>query len=92
VTTMVGVLILPASISANPPARPSPLTPEQFNHILKLEAQPEHAAVLDVHATFKSDREKEMEFTRASDDFWTLVYQGGFPTVILIMLIVAAPL
>ncbi len=81
-----------ATLAAAPPSRPVPLTASQMAAIRELEQQPQHAAVRAVRATYKSEREKSLEFTRASDDFWTAVWQGGFPGTILAVLICAAPL
>lgn len=89
---LVAVVGGPLTVSAGPPARPLGLTPEQFAQIRGLEAQPEHAVVLDLHATYKSEREQHLDFNRASDDFWSGVYQVGFPGTVLAILICAAPL
>ncbi|GMU23954.1 MAG: hypothetical protein AMXMBFR13_40310 [Phycisphaerae bacterium] len=80
------------STPAAPPARPAPINAAQFEHVLRLEAQPQHVAILDVRASYESERERNLEFTRASDDFWTLAWNGGFPGTILALLICAAPL
>ena len=77
---------------AAPPARPVGLTAEQFQTLQRLETQPPHRAVLEVHATYKSERERSLDFTRASDDFWTIAMQAGFPGTIAAFLIAAAPL
>ncbi len=83
---------LPAAVIAAPPTRPQALTPAQFEGLQQLESQPDHAPVLDLHASYKSEREKNLELTRLSDDIWTVVYTGGFPAALLIVLIAAAPL
>jgi len=100
--TSVMLLAMPAAIlaeagstrgtTAAPPSRPAGLTLVQFDSLRQLEAQPSHAAVLNVHATYASDRERHLDFIRASDDFWTAVYQTGFPGTIAAILICAAPL
>ena len=77
---------------AAPPSRPCALTPTQFDALRQMETQPEHDAILDVHATYKSERERSLDFTTASDDFWTIVYQAGFPGALAAVLICAAPL
>ncbi len=93
---LLAVLIVLAGTSTawskTPPARPLSMTADQFTAIRSLEAQPEHQSVLDVHATYKSERERSLDFTRASDDFWSVVYHAGFPGAMLIVLILAAPL
>ena len=88
--TVVGMAA--AFASAAPPPRPLGLTAAQFDHVCQLEAQPEHEAVLGMHASYKSEREKSLEFTRGSDDFWTVAYTGGLPATLLGILIAAAPL
>lgn len=74
------------------PGRPAALTPAQYRALVHIEQQPEHAAVLDVQATYTSERDRSMEATRLSDDFWTVAYDAGLPGSILIVLICAAPL
>ncbi len=85
------VLAVPAALMADPPGRPVPLTPKQFKSLQKMEQRPEHAAVLGVQATYTSDRKKRMDFEKASDDFWTVAYSGGWPATILGLVICAAP-
>ena len=90
VTTLVW--LAPLAALADPPPRPLALTEAQYNHLRQLEVQPEHATILDVHATYQSERERSLEATRLSDDILTVAYTGGFPATILILLIAAAPL
>ena len=89
---MMVLVSTPAAASADPPPRPLAMTSAQFDHLRQLEAEPEHAAVLDLHASYKSEREKSLDATRLSDDIFTVAYTGGFPATILILLIAAAPL
>lgn len=63
---------------ASPPARPAALTASQYAALQAAQSAPEHARVLDVSATY-SAREESLEFTRFSDDFWTVVYDVGWP-------------
>ncbi|HOB73151.1 MAG TPA: hypothetical protein PKG54_01370 [Phycisphaerae bacterium] len=91
-SALIVVLACPAWVLSNPPARPKPLTVEQYRHLVELERQPEHLAVLDVQATYTSNREFDRDFTRASDDFWSVAWHAGFPGTILGILICAAPL
>ena len=93
VLILVGVLasstitLAETSAWADPPARPLKLTASQFGALRQLETQAQHAAILDVHATYKSERERSLDFTRASDDFWTVVYQGMYPSAIAFILL-----
>lgn len=86
------VLTIPAAALGDPPARPKPLTSAQCRQLAQLERQPEHMAVRDVQATYTNNRQFDRDFTRASDDFWTIAWQGGFPGTILTLLIMASPL
>jgi len=90
--TLTVVLATSGIAWASPPTRPAGLTTAQFNALQQIESQPQHAIVLDIHASYKSERERSLDLTRASDDFWTAVYQGGFPGAIAAILICAAPL
>jgi hypothetical protein len=86
------LLAVPTAVSAAPPPRPLDVTPSQFNELQKLEADPQHVAVLDVHASYKSEHEKQLEATLLSNDILTVVFSGGYPTLVLVLLIMAAPL
>jgi hypothetical protein len=86
------LLATPVMVRAAAPARPLGVTPSQFAQLRQIENQPENLAVLDVHASYKSEHEKQLELTRASDDFWTVFYTGGLPTLTIVLLIAAAPL
>jgi len=88
----IAFLAAPLAAYAGPPARPLALTPAQFDALGELENQPQHVAVLDVHATFKSEREKSLDATRLSDDIFTVAWTGGVPAAVIICLIAAAPL
>lgn len=91
--TIVGCLLVSTlSVSAAPPARPVPITADQFAAINQLEQQPEHQLVLDTRATYQSEHEKVIEFNRKSDDFLTGATYTAYPAIILLMLICAAPL
>lgn len=82
----------PAAISAAPPSHPLPLTSTQFNELQRLQADEEHAAVVDIHASFKSEHEQQLERTRLADDISTGVMLIGYPALIVGLLICAAPL
>jgi len=88
------LLALSADAVAAPPPRPLALTASQFDALRQLETQPDHAALLDTHASFQgeSDRLESLEATRLSDDIFTVAWTGGFPATILVLLIAAAPL
>jgi hypothetical protein len=53
-----------------------------------MQTSPEHSQVLGTSATY-SAREQSLEFTRFSDDFWTVVYDVGWPGVYLGFIICA---
>jgi hypothetical protein len=89
---MLLMLAFAAAADADPPARPLGLTAEQFQHLQQLESQPEHALALDMRASYKSERERSLEFTRASDDILSVVGLGYTPGLILTFLILGAPL
>lgn len=73
------------------PARPVALTNDQYEALQQLQAAPEHQVALNTAATY-SAREKHLEFTRFSDDFWTVVYDVGWPGTYLLLVLCAAPL
>jgi len=90
---MVSILTaIPTAASAAPPSRPLAVTPAQFGELQTTQTAPEHVAVLDVHASFKSEHEKQLEKTRMADDISTGVMLIGYPTLIVCLLICAAPL
>ncbi|MGQ9651856.1 MAG: hypothetical protein ACUVXJ_17265 [Phycisphaerae bacterium] len=86
------MMAAPVAISGAPPSRPLPLTPAQFNELQKLQADEEHAAVVDIRASFKSEHEQQLERTRFADDISTGVMLIGYPALIVGLLICAAPL
>lgn len=88
----LGVFLAGATVLAGPPSRPLTLTAAQFEGLCDLQTQPEHATVLDVHATYKSEREQHLDAVRLSDDVFSAVWHGGVPGTILAILIAAAPL
>ena len=86
------LLAVPATVSAQMPDRPAPLTVAQFETLCQLETQSQHAEVLALHATYKSEREQEQDRTRLANDVSTGVFQFGLPVALLAILIAAAPL
>ncbi len=94
VPALLGILLAAPALARaeNPPARPLPFTAEQYAALQQIQTQADHLVVLDVKASYKSQREKEHDLIRASDDFWTVAHNAGFPATILILLICAAPL
>jgi len=92
ILTLTMLMAVPASVSAAPPARPCALTPSQFNELQNLQADQDHAAVVDIHASFKSEHEQQLERSRMADDISTGVMLIGYPTLIIWLLIAAAPL
>ena len=95
-TIHLGAFLVAGSMAtaawAGPPGRPVALTQAQYHRLVSVEQQPQHQAMRAMRASYSSQREREMDFTRASDDFWTVAYQGGLPGTILGLLIAAAPL
>jgi hypothetical protein len=91
---VVGVLVVlaPAVVLAGPPARPLALTSEQYQTIQQVEAQPEHAAVLDVQASYTSEHEAMQAANLVTDDITTGVTQGGWAGALIILLILGSPL
>lgn len=91
---LVGALIVlaPAVVLAGPPARPLALTSEQYETIQQIEAQPEHAAVLNVQASYTSEHEATQAANLVANDITTAIYQGTYAAVPIILLILAAPL
>lgn len=85
-------LLVTGAAFAGPPSRPLPVTQSQFRALQHLQSEPGHAAIRQVRATYESERERQLELTRLSDDIWTAAYQAGFPATILTILICAAPL
>ncbi len=77
---------------SNPPSCPLDFTSTQFRCLKQLQDQPTHTAVLNVHASYKTQREMEEDLTRFSDDFWTLGTYGGAAGLVLTFLICGAPL
>lgn len=86
------LLAVPTAISAAPPSRPLAVTAAQFDELQRLQTDPEHSSVLDLHASFKSEHEQQIERTRLADDISTSVMLIGYPTLIICLLIAAAPL
>lgn len=79
------------SQSVAPPVRPLPLTPVQFQALQATEATPAHRAAQAASATY-APPEEGVRWTTVSDDFWTVVYQVGWPAAYGIAMICAAPL
>lgn len=86
------LLAVGTAATADPPGRPKSLTPAQYRQLAQLEKQPEHAAVKDVQATYTTNKAFDKAFTRVSDDAWTIVYDVGVPTAIIIVLCAASVL
>jgi hypothetical protein len=89
--SLAAVLAVPGLLLAGAPGRPAAVTGDQLRALNQMEQLPEHQAVLKVHATYTSERERNLDFTRASDDFWTVVWDTGFPGTILAVIICAGP-
>jgi len=89
---LAGILFSPLLSMAAPPGRPLGLTAAQFQTLRQIKAQPQHQAVLHVHATYDSEREQRMENTRNIDDITTGATFAGYAAAIITILIVAAPL
>ena len=68
------------------PARPLPVSAEQYAALQDLSKRPEHAAVATARASYSP------EVARTMTEFGVQATQIGIPTAILITLIAAAPL
>ncbi|HOW70950.1 MAG TPA: hypothetical protein PKY77_10145 [Phycisphaerae bacterium] len=92
-TVLAAVVFAAPLVSvAAPPAKPLPVTAKQFDQLRQIQAQPQHAAVVNVQATFTSDREKQLEANLIANDILTVAWNAGWPTTLLIVTICAAPL
>ena len=89
---LAALLAVPTTLSAAPPVRPLAVTSTQFDELQRLQNDPEHASVLDIHASYKTEHELQIEKTRLADDISTGVVLIGYPTLIITLLIAAAPL
>lgn len=74
--------------NVSPPARPVALTASQFAALQAAQSAPEHARALNTSATY-SAREESLQFTRFSDDMWTVIYDVGWPGTYLGVLLCA---
>jgi len=87
------VTFVAASVAVGaPPSRPLALTSDQYQAICQVEAQPEHAAVLDVQASYTSEYEATQAANLVANDITTAACQGGWLSAPFIILILAAPL
>ena len=101
---LAGLLILGADVPARsvtphdtrtvnaPPARPVPLTAAQYDALRKLEQQPAHQARRDVPASYAESASPPDVSSRRESDLIHHGFQAGLPTLLLIILIAAAPL
>ena len=89
---VVLILAAPAVVLAGPPGRPLALTSEQYQAIQQIEVQPEHAAVLDVQASYTSEHEATQAANLVTNDITTGLTQGGWAAAPIILLILGAPL
>jgi len=79
-------------VSVAPPSRPHALTDAQFEALVRLENQPQHADARDVRASYTTEHEARMDATRWANNIATAGYHAGFAGAILTILIMAAPL
>lgn len=86
------VMVVGNVASAAPPARPLQLTAAQLDRLCQIESQTQHVAILDVRASYTSEREAKLETTRLADDISTAAYQFGWPGTILLIVLLGAPL
>ena len=90
---IIVILTISATVYAGPPpSKPLEVTDTQFEYLCLLETQPEHSAILDVHAEYKSEHEKRMDVTIFVNDVLTAAYNIGFPATVVALMIAAAPL
>ncbi len=88
-TLAVLVWCAPAALSAAPPSRPLALTPAQFEGLRQIQTQEEHMVLLDVRASYSSEREAQMEAKLLADDISTAATQVGWPAALLTILLIA---
>ena len=91
---VVGVVVVlaPAAVLAGPPGRPLALTAEQYQAIQQIEAQPIHAAVLNVQASYTSEHEAIQAANLVTNNITTALTQGGYAAAPFIFLILGSPL
>ena len=91
VTLAAMICFTPAAYAA-PPACPLAVTQAQFDELRQIESQPQHAMMLEVRATYTTDREKQLEDNLIANDITTAATQFGWPSALAAILICGAPL
>jgi hypothetical protein len=86
----LSALLIAGTVFAAPPGKPIPITSHQFAAVRDIERQPQHHQVLNVRATFQSERERIVERNLKSDDVTTAATFIGYPAAIITILIVSA--
>src|SRR5438045_674174 len=88
---IVPVLVLALSsvpaLAEAPPSRPLAITPAQFQALRQIETEPQNAAVRQVHATYQSEHEREMERVKTIDDATSAATFAGMIGAIVTILI-----
>jgi hypothetical protein len=89
---LVATILAASTAAGAPPSRPLALTPDQYQAVRQLEAQPEHVAVLHVQASYTSEYEATQAANVVANDITTAACQGGWLSAPIIFLILGAPL
>ena len=95
-TTAIGILMVLVALAvpalAAPPAHPKPMTAAQYHAVCQIETQPDHAAVLDVRASYTSEHEAMMAANCITNDVTTGLTDTVWLGTPVLLLILAAPL
>lgn len=89
---LAGLCLQSGMVLAAGPGRPLELTPDQFTQLEQLQAEPAHGSLMDLHASYSSEREERIEADRIANDISTGAMQAAWPVILTIVLIAAAPL
>ena len=74
---------------AAPPAKPVPMTANQFVALRDLERQPQHQQVLNTRATYESEHERIVEQNLKANDVSTIATFLAYPLTVAAFLIIA---
>lgn len=80
--------LAPLVATAEPPAKPLEFTPEQYRCLSDMADEPDHAQTLNLHASYKSEREKRKDLNLVIDDTLTVVHDAGYAVLMMTFLIV----
>jgi hypothetical protein len=89
---LAGMFLPSGMVLAAGPDRPLELTPEQFAQLQQIQAEPAHEALMDLHASYSSEREERVEADRLANDVSSGAMLAAWPVALTWLLIAAAPL